>query len=146
MVRGTQSPSGNVTTQKCSRALTRKVDRSICLFLQEQAKMEAWVHGADMSLGGLRGKARASESKLKERMLIKRAEQSSDGPTQTTRTSLFNRPIELKVENGERMLRVEPDPRHAQVALHELGFAKKNAKLLSNPGAVAVQFACQDEL
>ena len=45
---------------------------SPCLFLHEQAELKAWVHGDDMCLEGKRGDTRALESKLKERMLIKR--------------------------------------------------------------------------
>ena len=43
---------------------------SPCLLSQEQTKLKAWVHGDDME--GKRGDTRALESKLKERMLIKR--------------------------------------------------------------------------
>ena len=45
---------------------------SPCLFLQEQTTLKALVRSDDTCLEGKRGVARALESKLKERMLIKR--------------------------------------------------------------------------
>ena len=79
----------------------------------------------DMCLEGRRGMARALES---------------------TRNFLFNQLIELKVENGEGMLRFEPDPSHVQIALRDLGLDKKSAKPLSSPSADDVEFACQGQL
>ena len=44
--------------------------------------------------------------------------------------SLLNRLIEVKVENGERMMRLEPDPRHVQIALHDLGLDKRVVRMM----------------
>ena len=119
---------------------------SPCLFYQPELQVKAWVHGDDMTLEGRRAEARALEAKLKERMLIKRRAELGWTSADDKKISLLNRLIELKVENGERVLRFEPDPRHVQIALHDLGFNKKGAKPLSSPGANDVEFACQDEL
>ena len=61
------------------------------------------------------------------------------------KVSLLNRLIELRVESGERVLRFEPDPRHVQIALHDLGLDKKNVKPLSSPGPHDHEFTCHDE-
>ena len=74
---------------------------SLCLFLQEQTKLKAWVHGDDMCLEGQRGVARALESKLKE--LMKIGWTKADDKT----IPLLNRLMESRVEKGERVLRFE---------------------------------------
>ena len=43
-------------------------------------------------------------------------------------------------------MRLDPDPTHVQIALHDLGLDKKSAKSLTSPGADDVEFACQAEL
>ena len=66
-------------------------------------------------------------SKLKERTLIKRRSELGWTEADEKKTSLPNLLAELKVENGERMLRFEPDQRHVQLALHDLRLDKKSA-------------------
>ena len=79
-------------------------------------------------------------------MLIKRRAELAWTKAVDKIISLLNRLIELRVKNGERLLRFEPDPRHVQIALHDLGPHKKKAKPLSSAGASDVEFACPDEL
>ena len=59
---------------------------------------------------------------------------------------LLNQLIDLWVQNGERLLRFEPDLRRVQIALYGLALDKKNVKPLSNPGVHDHEFTCQDEL
>ena len=61
------------------------------------------MHGDDMCLEGRRGMARSLESKLKERMWIKRRAELGWTKADDKKVSVFNRLIELKVENGERV-------------------------------------------
>ena len=103
----------------------------MCFFLQDQTKLKARVHGDDMCLAGKRGVARALESKLKERMLIKVKADTVWTQADDKNISLHNPLIELRVESGERVLRFESDPRRA------------NVKPLSSPGDH--EFTSQEE-
>ena len=106
----------------------------------KKAKLRAWVRCHDMCLEGQRGVARALESKLKECMLMERRAELG-WPMQTTRTSLHSTGW---LTNGRQ--RFETDPRHVQIALHNLGIDETNAKPLSSPGAHDHEFSSQGEL
>ena len=90
-----------------------------------------------MCLESTRGVARALESKLKERMLIKHRAELGWAKADDKNSSLISWLIELPVETGQRVLRVELDPRHVR--------SKKNVKPLSSLVAHDHEFTCQDE-
>ena len=99
-----------------------------------------------MCLEGKRGVTRALESELKEPKFIKRRAELGWTEADDKNISVLNRLTELRVENGELVLKFELDPRPVQTALHDLGFDKKNVTPLASVGANDVQFTCQDEL
>ena len=70
---------------------------SPCLFLQEQTKMKAWVHGDDMCLEGKRGDTRALESKLKKRIFDQTPSRTWMGQTNDKNISPPKRLIDLRV-------------------------------------------------
>ena len=105
-----------------------------CLFCNQTSGVQAWVHGHDKALLGTRQEVLALEKLLGEKMLLKRTALLgfADGDDRTDR--LLNRIIELKVVDGVPVLDFEPDPRHVQIALADLGLQGK-VKPVSSPCA-----------
>jgi len=105
-----------------------------CLFKRGEDD-EGWVHGDDMLLLGYEDKLLQLEANLGKHMILKRRALLGFDERHDKSVTILNRIIELRRGAvGGWELTYEPDPRHAQIVVAELGLAQPSAKAVSTPG------------
>ena len=122
-------------TEVLEAAGAKSGDFSPCLFHSVQTNLRIWVHGDDKALVGKRSVVMAMIKVLEGKMMIKTKAMLGFARGDDRSATLLNRIIELKVIGGKPTLCFEPDPRHAQIAIRDLGLDGEKTKGLSAPGA-----------
>ena len=108
---------------------------SLCLFFHPTRNLLVYVHGDDMVFVGEQGDLVWAHHELDKMMMSKRRALLGSDPDDDKSITLLNRIVEWHVgEDGKPYISYEPDPRHVEILVTQVGLDKDNAKAVVTPG------------
>ena len=106
---------------------------SPCIYRHETEIAIGWRHGDDSLFAGESHVVDDITEKLSKEMHMKRRAKLGFGEEDDKHTSILNRLISLEVKGGKRRITYEPDPRHQQLLVRNLGLDDPKAKGTNTP-------------
>ena len=104
-----------------------------CLSSQESTDTIAWEHGDDVVIVGEEETLLGLEEELQKHMILKRRALLGPDPGDDKHVTILNRHITWEGDGPDSKILYESDPRHVDIALHQLGLDDPKSKGVVTP-------------
>ena len=103
------------------------------LFLNRRRRARGAVHGDDFYVLGNKAAIDAMAELLKSKYEVRESHRLGFGDHCSHQAVVLNRIVTLGLENGRKVVQIEPDARHCELIIRALGL-NRNSKTISKPG------------